>query len=81
MLINIYLENIFKEANTENKLCFVVSDFNPNRLDYNKILEIKTFCNRIFAHGCIPLITRPTRVTPKTIFLIDNIFINFVFGT
>ena len=68
MLINIYLETIFKEANKENKLYFVVSDFNPNCLDYNENLEIRTFCSRIFAHGCIPLITRPTTVTSKTIF-------------
>ena len=56
---------LFKNANTENKLYFVVSDFNLNYLDYNKNLEIRTFYNRIFAHGCIPLITRPTRVTYK----------------
>ena len=62
---NSFLENTFKNANTENKLYFVVSDFNLNCLDYNKNLEIRTFYNRIFAHGCIPLITRPTRVTYK----------------
>ena len=79
--LNSYLENIFKKANTENKLCFVVGDFNLNCLDYNENLEIRTFYNRIFAHGCIPLITRPTRVTSKTVSLIDNIFTNFVFDT
>ena len=75
------LENVFKKANTENKLCFVAGDFNLNCLDYNKNLEIRTFYNRIFAHGCIPLITKPTRVTSKTVSLIDNIFTNFIFDT
>ena len=55
-------------------------DFNLNCLDYNKNLEIRTFYNRIFAHGCIPLITKPTRVASKTGSLIDNIFTNFIFG-
>ena len=79
--LNNFLENVFKKANTENKLCFVAGDFNLNCLDYNKNLEIRTFYNRIFAHGCIPLITKPTRVTSKTVSLIDNIFTNFIFDT
>ena len=79
--LNSFLENIFKKANTENKLCFVVGDFNLNCLDYNENLEIRTFYNRIFAHGCIPLITRPTRVTSKTVSLIDNVFTNVYLRT
>ena len=79
--LNSFLENVFKKANTKNKLCFVAGDFNLNCLDYNKNLEIRTFYNRIFAHGCIPLITKPTRVTSKTVSLIDNIFTNFIFDT
>ena len=51
--LNSFLENVFKKANTENKLCFVAGDFNLNCLDYNKNLEIRTFSNRIFAHSCI----------------------------
>ena len=38
--LNSFLENVFKKANTENKLCFVAGDFNLNCLDYNKNLEI-----------------------------------------
>ena len=79
--LNSFLENVFKKANTDNKLCFVAGGCNLNCLDYNKNLEIRTFYNRIFAHGCIPLITKPTRVTSKTVSLIDNIFTNFIFDT
>ena len=77
--LNSFLENVFKKANTENKLCFVAGDFNLNCFDYNKNLETRMFYNRIFAHGCIPLITKPIRVTCKTVSLIDNIFTNFCF--
>ena len=76
-----YLEKVFKKTITENKFYFAVSDFNLNCLDYSENLEIRTFYNRIFAHGCIPLITRPTRVTSKAVPLIDKIFTNFIFGT
>ena len=31
--INSFLEDLLKKANTENKLCFVVGDFNLNCLD------------------------------------------------
>ena len=59
--------NVFKKAKRKNKLCFIVGDFNLNCLDYNKNLEIWTFYNRIFPHGCILLTTRPPRVTSKTV--------------
>ena len=74
--LNSFLEYVFK-ANTENKPCFVVGALNLNCLDYNENLEIQTSYNRIFANGCISLITKPNGVTSETVFLIDNIFVNF----
>ena len=77
--LNSFLENVFKKANTENKLCFVSGYFNLNCLDYNKKLEIRTFNNLIFAHNYIPLTMKSTRVISKTVSLIDNVVINFIF--
>ena len=37
--LNSFLGNVFKKANTGNKLCFVAGDFNLNCSDYNKNLE------------------------------------------
>ena len=79
--LNSFLENIFKKANTKNKTCFVAGNFNLNCLVYNKNLELRTFSSRFSAHKCIPLMTKPTRVTSKTFSLIDNIFTNFIFYT
>ena len=79
--LNSFLENFFKKVNTKNKLCFVAGDFNLNCLSYNENLEVRTFYNRIFAYICIPLITKPTTVTFKTVSLIDNISTNFIFNT
>ena len=39
------------------------------------------FSNGIFAYGCIPFITKLTRVTSKTVSLTDNIFTNLIFDT
>ena len=77
--LNNFLENVFKKANAENKLCFVVGDFILNCLDYIGNLGIRMFYNRTFAHGCIPLVTKPTRVISKTVSLTDNIFQKFYF--
>ena len=77
-LENIDLENIFQKTNRENKLCFVVGDFNLKFINLEN-LEIRTFCNRIFVHGCTPLITRQTRVTSKTVSLIDKIYSQILF--
>ena len=75
-----YLENVFKKANTKNKLYFVADDnFDLNCLDYNENLENWTLYNLIFPHGYIPLITRPPRVTSKMVYLIDNILKRFYF--
>ena len=79
--LNSFLENIFKKANTKNKTCFVAGNFNLNCLDYNKNLELRTFSSQSFAHKCISLMTKSTRVTSKTFSLIDNIFTNFIFDT
>ena len=73
-----YLEIVFKNGYKESKL-FLVDSFNLNCLDYIDNLEIQTFYNRIFAHDSIPLITRPTRVTSKTVSLIGNIYLQILF--
>ena len=38
--LNNYLENVFKKANTGNKIYFVISNFNLSRLDYIENLDI-----------------------------------------
>ena len=68
---------MFLKRQIQKKNYFVVGNFHLNCLDYINNLEIRTFCNWVFAHGYIPLIMRPSRVTSKTVCLIDN----FIFGT
>ena len=79
MNLSEHLINIFQHATSENKLFFILGDFNLNCLDFGESSEIKNFYNGIFEHGAIPLITRPTRVTNTTATLIDNILTNCVF--
>ena len=65
----------------ENKLYFVLYDFNLNCLGHNKNLNFEHFTIEFFFHGCIPFITRPIRVASKAAFLLDKIVTNLIFDT
>ena len=55
-----------------------MGDFNLNLLDYNNSAPIENFLNQMISRNFLPVITRPTRLTPITSTLIDNIFYNRV---
>ena len=73
---------IFGKIQHENKHVFIFGDFNvntmPNNLGNASTREFKD----IFASiNCLPLITKPTRVTQKGASLIDNIYSNVPINT
>ena len=53
-----------------------MGDFNINLLDYSITPPVENFLNLIISRNYYPVITRPTRVTPISCTLIDNIFCN-----
>ena len=70
--LNQYLTNCTKN----NKLCYLVGDFNINLFDYGQHLHTTNFVDNIFSFGMVPLIKRATRVSEYKHSLIDNIFTN-----
>ena len=74
------LNKIFQSSNDENKGFFILGDFNVNCLNYNDDSKVRDFYNNAFENGAVPLINKPTRVTPTTATLIDNIFTNNYFN-
>lgn len=60
--------------NYENKLCFLLGDFNINILKSKNNAQTNEFINILFSNYFIPLIHKPTRVKDKSFSLIDNIF-------
>ena len=73
---------MFGKIQQENKHVYIVGDFNvntmPNILGNASTREFKD----IFAsNNCLPLITKPTRVTQKCASLIDNIYSNVPINT
>ena len=70
------VKDICDKLRNENKLCYLLGDYNINLLNVDTHTSTADFNDTMFSNGFIPLITRPTRVTQSTATLIDNIFTN-----
>ena len=62
----------------ENKKAIIFGDFNLDLLTAESNTEVDNFLNCNLSHCMLPTITRPTRITPTSKTLIDNIFTNFI---
>lgn len=60
----------------ENKLNYVMGDFNINLMNYDCHGTTGEFLDGMFSNLLCPLISRPTRITTHTATLIDNILTN-----
>ena len=68
--------NLLEQSN-ENFV--ILGDYNIDLLKYTHDAYATEFADSTFEHGCIPLITKPTRVTPTSATCIDNIITNKVY--
>ena len=69
----IEIQSIIKE---ENKIAYLMGDFNIDLLKVNLHAKTNEFVNEVISQGFLPKITRPTRVTPHSATLIDHIYSN-----
>ena len=67
---------IAEKISRENKLCYIMGDFNVNFMNYQCHSKTGEFVDNIFSNMLYPRITRPTRITAHTATLIDNILSN-----
>ena len=70
------LKEILENVQSENKVLYLVGDYNINHLNVDSHSLTVDFNDTIYSYGLVPLITRPTRVTETSATLIDNIFTN-----
>src|SRR6218665_2729063 len=68
--------NLLAVLVSERKPCYLLGDFNLNLLKAEAHQETENFLNLLYMHCFYPLIDKPTRITPETSTLIDNIFTN-----
>lgn len=69
------LNEFMNTINRERAACYIAGDFNINLLNSTNQPTID-HVNDIFSHGFYPLICKPTRITPYSATLIDNIYTN-----
>ncbi len=77
--VNEFIKNIeivMTKISKENKLCYLMGDFNLDLITYHHHQFISEFLDIMYSNMFFPLITRPTRITSHTATLIDNIFSN-----
>ena len=67
---------ILNIVNKENKLLYLMGDFNLNLLHVTSCQRINEFLDVCIVHNIYPLIHTPTRVTNHSVTLLDNIMTN-----
>jgi exonuclease III len=73
---NAEIEVLFSSIVKGTKDIVLLGDFNIDLLKINEHKETNIFYNNLTSHQLIPAITKPTRITPTSSTLIDNIFTN-----
>ncbi|CAH3041708.1 unnamed protein product, partial [Porites lobata] len=61
-----------KNIIVENKICFLMGDFNINLINYQNHHLTGQFLDGMYSNMFFPLITRPSRITSHTATLIDK---------
>lgn len=72
------LKTILHKIDKEKKTCVLIGDFNIDLLKHGQNNDTNKFIHQMFSSHFYPVINKPTRITPKTATIIDNIFINNV---
>ena len=69
-------EKLLDKINRENKLFYLLGDYNIDILKINQNKYAENFINQLSSSFFYPLITKPTRITHNSASLIDNILTN-----
>ena len=70
------IEKVFNKTNSENKITYVMGDFNIDLLKDDISRPIHDYVDFIYSKSLIPTIYKPTRITESSATLIDNILTN-----
>ena len=77
-LMDAFLQPLLDKLSYENKNVILLGDFNIDLLHYESHIQTREFLDKIYFGLLSPHITIPTRITPRSRTLIDNIFTNTV---
>ena len=68
--------DILESLNPLNQSRYLMEDYNIDLLKHSTHNHISDFLDLTFSNRFIPLINKPTRITPKSATITDNIFVN-----
>ena len=71
-----FLDHLMEKLSKEKKDIYLTGDFNIDLMKTEDVTNISDFLDTLTSNLFIPHIISPTRITPKTSSLIDNIFSN-----
>ena len=71
-----YLDHLMEKLSKEKKDIYLTGDFNIDLMKTEEVTNISNFLDTLTSNLFIPHIISPTRITPKSSTLIDNIFSN-----
>ena len=72
----IYFSELFQKFSKDDKTIMLMGDFNIVLLKYNRNTDSASFLDSLHTNFLLPYISTPSRVTPHSRTLIDNIFSN-----
>ena len=73
-----FLQNTLEKLFYENKDIILIGDFNIDILKYDTNNDSAAFLEMMYENFLLPYISSPTRATPRSQTLIDNIFSNII---
>ena len=73
---DLYLQNLLDTITFQNKDIFLMGDLNIDILQYDNNKDSQEFLDKMHSNFLMPYISSPSRVTPRSQTLIDNIFSN-----
>ena len=71
---DIYLKDLLENLSHENKTTVTMRNFNIDLLKYDTEKDSADILDSLYASFLLPYISTPSRVTPHSKILIDNIF-------
>ena len=72
-----HLKDMLSVVNSEHKECILLGDFNIDLMKLNTSSYSNEFLETFYAYSFLPMISKPTRITDKSMTLIDNIYSNY----
>ena len=73
-----HLEKVFQKMSKENKLIYLMGDFNFDLLNYETDTGTAGFVNSIVQFGFLPLIHQPIRITGRSATIIDKFLLTIL---